>query len=94
MHTQTYRGSVEVYNAVTGTRSGTARVVLEPRIDGRPGCWGIVHGHDMATVPPHMRLVFAEGGDVLVLVDWQDAADTARVRGGSLPAHLLGAVAS
>lgn len=88
METNAYRGPVEVIDAETGTHTTDAIAVLESRVDGRPGCWGIVTGHSAGDLPPHLRLIFVDGSEVTVLIDWQDRSGTARVRGGPLPATL------
>lgn len=88
MAINSYRGPVEVINAETGTHTTEATAVLESRIDGRPGCWGIVTDHSAGDLPPHLRLVLEDGSEVTVLIDWQDRSGTARVRGGPLPEGL------
>ena len=59
---------IEIIDAETGTHTTEATAVLETRIDGRPGCWGIVTDHAAGDLPAHLRLVFVDGSEVTVLV--------------------------
>jgi hypothetical protein len=93
MRTRTYRGTAAIHDAETGEHLTDATAVLEPRIDGQSGCWGIITDHAAGELPPHLRVAFPDGTTVFVLVDWSDRAGTARVRGGPLPAQLLEATA-
>ncbi|MEX1281209.1 MAG: hypothetical protein AB1Z57_02200 [Acidimicrobiia bacterium] len=93
MRTRTYRGPTAIHDAETGDHLTDATAVLEPRIDGQNGCWGIITDHSAGELPPHLRVTFPDGTAVFVLVDWSDHAGTARVRGGPLPRQLLEATA-
>jgi len=87
--TKTYRGPAEILDGETGVFVSAATVVLEPRVDRRPGCWGVVAEHDAGDLPPSLRIVVPGRGEVHAFVDWQDTAGTARIRGSALPdVHL------